>query len=397
MKPSRYNHIIRRRGQPQVLYNCGRHSFASLDQVQAAIYGGLQMPITRNLMNHKDPAVEQTLQLLTSGGLMVEEQADEILELELASNLFRFSPARLDLWIGLTTRCDQDCPGCPYREKPQDLSPQAVETIKDLVWQRPGLKELTVTFWGGEPALAWPLALELKAWLDETCRKLKARAVYSVITNGGPGHLPVMLKDKHLKPGLIYTSLKAGGTVNDPSLRAIYLASLANLAENRNMLSLSAAVKIILGKPSEHLCRNLAGFCQSAPRFTDEETDVLKSLVNSGIEILNLPRPKPVCCQAADPQSFIVDAEGNIFKCWNDLGRPGNRINEKMDDPFSPQLFRYMAWNPYRLQHCRMCNIMPWCLGGCLAKPPDEDCGLWHYSRNDMLKLLAAGYEKRTK
>jgi radical SAM protein with 4Fe4S-binding SPASM domain len=56
-----------------------------------------------------------------------------------------------------------------------------------------------------------------------------------------------------------------------------------------------------------------------------------------------------------------------------------------------------MAWNPYRQQHCRICGLLPWCLGGCLAQPPDEDCGLWHYSRNDILKLLALEHEKRTK
>jgi len=397
MKPSRYNHIIRRRGRPQMLYNCARRSFLNLDQVQAAIYGGLQMPITRNLMNLKDPAVEQTLQLLADGGFLVEEQADEMLELELASNLFRFSPARLDLWIALTTRCDQGCPGCPYREKPQDLSSRAVEEIKSLVLHRPGLKELSVTFWGGEPALAWPRALELKEWLDETCRKLKARAVYRVITNGGPGHLPAMVKDKSNRPDLIFISLGAGETPGDPSLRTVCLSSLAGLEGNRNKLLPSAAVKIIPGQPSLTLCRNLNGFCRSAPRFTDEETDVIKDLAASGLELLNLPRPKPVCCQAADPQSFIVDPEGNLYKCWNDVGLPDRRINGRLDDPFSLQMFKWMAWNPYRQQHCRICSLLPWCLGGCLAQPPDEDCGLWHYSRNDILKLLALEHEKRTK
>ncbi|MDP2806898.1 MAG: hypothetical protein Q8O74_02025, partial [bacterium] len=275
MKPSKYNHIIRRRGRPQMLYNCVRRTFISLDQVPAAIYGGLQMPITRNLMNHKDPAVELTLQLLTAGGLMVEEQADEILEMELTSNLFRFSPRRLDLWVGLTTRCDQNCPGCPYRENPLDLSPQAIQEIKDLVLQRPGLKELSVTFWGGEPSLAWPLALELKEWLDETCRELNAHAVYNVITNGGPGHLPVIVKDKQNRPDMMFINLGSGETVNDPSLRAVYLTSLAGLGESRNKLLPSAALKLIPGKPSETLCRNVAGFCQSAPRFSDEETDVI--------------------------------------------------------------------------------------------------------------------------
>ncbi|MBI5804808.1 SPASM domain-containing protein [candidate division TA06 bacterium] len=397
MKPSRYNHLIRRRSRPQLLYNCVRRSFLPLDQVQAAIYGGLQMPITRNLMNFNDPAVEQTMQLLTDGGFLAEEQADEMQELELASNLFRFSSRRLDLWIGLTTRCDQNCPGCPHHEKPRDLGPQAIGAIKDLVLEHSDLREISVTFWGGEPSLAWPLALEMKEWLDKACRELNAHAVYHVITNGGPGHLPAIVRDKQNRPDLLFINLGSGETVNDPSLRTVYLTSLAGMEENRNKLLPSAAVKVIPGKPSEKLCRNLTGFCQSAPRFSDDETDILKGLVNSGFEILNLPRPKPLCCQAADPQSFIVDPEGNIYKCWNDVGRTENRINEKMNDPFSPQLFKWMAWNPYRQQHCRICGLLPWCLGGCLAQPPDEDCGLWHYSRSDILKLLALEHEKRTK
>ena len=39
----------------------------------------------------------------------------------------------------------------------------------------------------------------------------------------------------------------------------------------------------------------------------------------------NLPRPKICACEAVDPQAFIMDVNGAIFKCWNDVGVPAAR------------------------------------------------------------------------
>ncbi len=54
-----------------------------------------------------------------------------------------------------------------------------------------------------------------------------------------------------------------------------------------------------------------------------------------------------------------------------------------------------MSWDPYRQQHCRTCNILPWCQGGCIAQPPNEDCGHWRFALRELLKLAVMDKEKR--
>jgi uncharacterized protein len=394
MKPSRYNHLIKRRAKPQVLYNSRHHTLMELDQVQSAIFGGLQMPITRNLMNLKEPAVESLLQSLIQGGFFVEEHADELLELELTSNLFRFSRQRLDLWICLTTRCDRDCPDCPYRER-RDLEPQGWDLIKRMIGNRTELRELSVTFWGGEPTLAWEDYLEFRGWLAGLRIANGLRLDVGLITNGGPAHLAAVNKHPKMVPGRILANL--GHYEKSTSLGGplAFLADLGTADAKRQYLSQDSGLRIVPNHPSAKLCRNVFGLCQTAPRFSDEDMDIVKGLVSQGVSLLNLPRPKTVSCQAVDHQSFIIDAEGNVFRCWGGVGLEECRVTQVMDDPFHSRQFKWMSWNPYRQPHCRICGLLPWCQGGCLAKPPDEDCGLWHFSKNDLLKLLVAENEKR--
>jgi radical SAM protein with 4Fe4S-binding SPASM domain len=216
-----------------------------------------------------------------------------------------------------------------------------------------------------------------------------------VVTNGGPAQLAVINKHPQWMPDRILVNLDVYERSTSLGGKVSFLAGLEAADSRRPQLLPGARLKIIPNRPSERLCRNLAGLCQTAPRFSDEETDTVKGLTGSGVELLNLPRPKLVSCQAADPQSFIFDTGGSIFKCWEEVGLADRSIGSGMDNPFSPQLFRWMSWNPYRQPHCRICGLLPWCQGGCLAKPPDEDCGLWHYSKNDLLKLIVLENEKR--
>jgi uncharacterized protein len=91
-----------------------------------------------------------------------------------------------------------------------------------------------------------------------------------------------------------------------------------------------------------------------------------------------------------DPQSLIIDPTGEIFRCWTDVGSPGKSLTERLEDHLDPQNFRWLDWEPFQEAHCRVCNILPWCLGGCRAQPPDEDCSLWHYAIREMLELTVA-------
>jgi radical SAM protein with 4Fe4S-binding SPASM domain len=188
--------------------------------------------------------------------------------------------------------------------------------------------------------------------------------------------------------------------INDPSFNAApapatFLTDFKRVAERHGKFGPNTSLRFIANKPSARLCRNLNGLCQSVPEFTDEEYDIIRRLALEGVAVDNLPRPKICACQAVDPQALIMDVNGAIFKCWDDVGQLEADCAAVLDDPMSPQLFRWVAWNPFRQQHCRMCNILPWCQGGCIAKPPNEDCGHWRYALRELLKLVVASKEKR--
>lgn len=391
MKPSKYNHLVRRRGRQAALLNCRNHALAELDPAQQAIYNGLLIPITRNLMNHKEPVMERFLAVLRNNRMVVDESYDELPELQLQSNLYRFDRSRLSLWLQQTTRCQAGCPGCPYPEERRDAGEAAQERLLAMIAGRvPALKSLELTLWGGDPFLAWPAWKELEKKIAALAQQHGFTAKYRVVANAAP-------RDRGRKELAGIGRL----VLNDPSFArtaaapTVFLTDFRRVADKHTRFADSTALRFIRNQPSARLCRNLNGLCQSVPEFTDEEYDIIRRLALEGVDVRNLPRPKDTACQAVDPQSFIIDASGAVYKCWDDVGKQECVCSGVLDDPMAPQLFPWMAWDPFRQQHCRMCNILPWCQGGCIAKPANEDCGNWRYALRELLKLVIMSKEKR--
>lgn len=388
MKPSLYNHIIRRRGRPQLLYNILSRHLLELSPVQSAMYGGLAVPITRNLMNLHDPAVEEFLKLLTDQGFFISDDRQEPLELEVASHQHRFDTGRLHLWIQATTRCDENCPDCPYQKEGADLGQAAMERLEGLVASRAGrLHDLEVTWFGGEPTLNWEKVSATNVRFAEAASSRGFRYRWNVISNGRSHHLKTILISTNT-PARVWLNLGSLDSAEFDVHSTILLSGFNTVESMSPKLTPRSRIRFLPNRPSARLCRNLNGFCQRTPNFSDDELEAVRRILDSGFHVDNLPEPALVPCPAADPQSFIMDAGGNLYKCWNSLGRPQQGLPD-IDDLLHPNFVRWLDWNPFRIYHCRNCNILPWCLGGCLDRPGDEDCGQWRYALRETLKLLA--------
>jgi len=393
MKPSLYNHIIRRRGRPQLLHNILSRRFMELGPAQSAIYGGLAVPITRNLMNLRDPAVEQLLHQLAEHGFFVADEAQEPLELEVRSLGHRFDVRRLSFWVQVTTRCEENCPDCPWRQGAADMSEGAVERLESLVASRFGLlRELEVTWFGGEPTLNWEAVSALNRKFSQTASSRGFRYRWNVVSNGRSHHLKTILIPPDA-PARVWLNMGSLDNTEFDNLSTTLLTGFDSWASARKQLPPRARIRFQPDRPSARLCRNQNGLCRKTPSFSDEELEVLRRLVDSGYRLDNLPAPSLVPCLAVDAQSFIMDAVGNLYKCWNSFGLPQHGL-PGIDDVLHPNFTRWMDWNPFRLYHCRNCNILPWCLGGCLDRPGDEDCGQWRFSLRETMKLLALADEK---
>ncbi|MRS04636.1 SPASM domain-containing protein, partial [bacterium] len=174
-----------------------------------------------------------------------------------------------------------------------------------------------------------------------------------------------------------------------------FLTGFKRVADRHGRFAAGSSLRFIPDRPSAALCRNVNGLCRTVPDYTDEEVDIVRRLVMEGVAVANLPAPRHTACRAVDPQSFIIDIAGRVHKCWNDVGKQETDCAAVLDDPFAPQQFKWMSWDPMRQAHCRTCNILPWCQGGCIARPPNEDCGHWRFALRELLKLAVTDKEKR--
>jgi uncharacterized protein len=352
------------------------------------MYGGLAVPITRNLMNLHDPAVEQFLQLLVGQGFFIPDDRQEILELEVASQQFRFDQGRLIFWVQATTRCEEECPDCPYKEERLDLKDGAAERLWSLVNERGGiLRRLEVNWFGGEPTLNWETVSVLNRKFSEAASARGFRYRWNIFSNGRSHHLKTILIPADT-PGRVWLNLGSLDSAEFDVHSTTLLAGFDEVESLVRKLPPRSRIRFQPGRPSARLCRNLNGFCQRAPNFSDDELETVRGMLDSGLRVDNLPEPAPAPCPAVDPQAFLMDVKGNLYKCWNSFGLPQQGLPD-IHDLLHPNFIRWLDWNPFRVYHCRNCNILPWCLGGCLDRPGDEDCGQWRYSLREMLKLLA--------
>ncbi|MFA5602890.1 MAG: SPASM domain-containing protein, partial [Bacilli bacterium] len=73
-----------------------------------------------------------------------------------------------------------------------------------------------------------------------------------------------------------------------------------------------------------------------------------------------------IYCGAVKINSYAIDAEGYMYKCWNDIGNKNKsiyRIDNTEDNIMN--LVNYLNFNPFKYQDCNNCVALPICVGGC--------------------------------
>ncbi|MFR5691675.1 MAG: SPASM domain-containing protein [Lachnospiraceae bacterium] len=76
-------------------------------------------------------------------------------------------------------------------------------------------------------------------------------------------------------------------------------------------------------------------------------------------------KANPYICGAVSINSCIIDPLGNIYKCWDDIGRQ-EYIAGNLDDGLS-RAENTTKWLNYDFleANCKECAFLPLCMGGC--------------------------------
>lgn len=431
MKKSKFNHFLPRADGKFIAYNSWTGGLALMEPDKYQDYCYLvSHPEEIDSLSQKEK-YRDLVSKLKMGRFLIDDKVDEVAQLELRNRLDRFSTTRLGLIIAPTLACNFKCEYCFEEVKKGHMSSETVDALINFVEDKARtVKEFSCSWYGGEPLLRLDLMEELSSAFKDICKEYQVAYGAGVMTNGYLLSREVAAKLKSMSISTVQVSLDGPKKVHDARRplangQGSYEVILKHLAEVKDILELNIRinvdkttqptdfiellndlvqndlkdqVKLFFGnvEPSNEVCINIAENCYDNKTFSKMEVILHKIALDFGFSLEKLPKPVSSYCCAQGMNSYIIDPQGALYKCFNDVGiieRGCGNVKVEID-PFHPNHFPFLNWNPFKNQNCRDCSILPLCMGGCphrivwRKESLDDNCDSWKYNLDEMLEII---------
>ena len=174
MKWSKYNYFFKSPKFGYLLYNALTNVFLRMSEKEAAILQRAKInPSTLDEFSERN--------MLVRNKIFVENDEDEIAKLKVENLLGRFASPSLSLTITPTLACNFKCSYCYENDSHvETMSEEVQDKVLSFAQGFPSVKELFVTWYGGEPLLA----LDVIDRLTSRLRTLKLPLSAGMVTNG---------------------------------------------------------------------------------------------------------------------------------------------------------------------------------------------------------------------
>ena len=307
----------------------------------------------------------------------------------------------LSLCFAPTTGCNFACPYCYEGEKENEVMPS--EIVGHIVRYINGFKsvqEIDITWYGGEPLIAFGKMKEILKKIQEECHvKIVSQ---DIVTNGycitdeiidffnNNNFRGVQISFDGIEERHNSTRFLKG------SQSGTFKKIIDNLDKLVNGLSekTSISLRINIHKDNEDDFAELYHFFMNRypnrhlfihPGFIEVPTcnemrlcyhcfnedtkySFYKRMVEKGVNVDFIPTKKEKTCGVHHNNSIIIGPSGEIYKCWNDFNHPekivGNIVDNNITNPslLSQYLYDTIA---YSNEQCKNCYVFPVCSGGC--------------------------------
>ena len=337
---------------------------------------------------------ESDLKELEKQGLIVEDWIDEVNLLRYAYNNSRYNLKSSVLTIAPTLECNFRCTYCyerSHRGVMDDSTQVAViEFIKKLIAGR-SIKNLHVSWYGGEPLLYPEIIERISGETIKLCDAHRVNYTSSIITNGylmTPKVQEVLKKARVSKIQITLDGdkeshnkkrvLRGGQGTYDKVMEGIKSLSGTDF---------KVSVRVNIDKDNIHKydyvkkrfegCSNIS--CYPA-KITVEETEssaqknacfkcgefdefYARIPLEGRLSIV----PSIPICTADQPDSYVISPMGNLMKCFNDVCDQSMAVGHISNPEFAgaKAISFYMGRDPFSEPECKDCPYIPQCYGGC--------------------------------
>lgn len=384
---SRYNLVFEREGV-YLLYNSLSNSFVELDKESYDLLHAFHPG------DNPDSLPESLHEMLTQIRGIVTSDSHEIDKLRYIILKNRYSSDRLLLTLNPTTSCNFACPYCfEHTHKGKTMTDEVEDRIVDFVKAQKAVKELNVTWFGGEPMLAFNRVESL----TDKLLALGINYTAGMITNGYLFTEGIARKLTGLRINRVQITLdgpeeshnsrrylKNGGRTYVRILESIAL--LLKHAPNVRVL-----IRVNIDEHNaeaflplyDELMERFAGKVSISPAFVGDSTEkgttclfdkhrqqsfLFELFHKRGLNLSGFyPSMFRTECGVRSPSSYIIGPEGELYSCWNDVGNPHKiygYINGKITDEREFLKFKVTADALYD-NECQECLLFPVCGGGC--------------------------------
>lgn len=343
---------------------------------------------------------EEAISVLHKNMILVNDDNDIYRAIKLERSVSRLDTSYLSLTIAPTTACNFKCIYC-YESgiAPQSIKNQTqlIEDTVAFIKMFANTKYLRVTWYGGEPLMQFGYIEQLTYKLMDLFDNFQAH----MITNA---YLLDESKSKKLK-GLRITALQV--TIdgleevhntrrphrsNNDSFQRI-ISNLDNLFSIYPEISIGFRVNVDKSNQEEYpkihdYLKNRYGQYKInihpgyvTDEFSKESNNCCFEMDEANMFVLNqydsheipialYPRSSFGECSARHITSFVIGPEGELYKCWNDIGIKDKAVGTLRDVSLSNSLLlKYLLENdPLSDISCKDCFCFPICEGGCPYK-----------------------------
>ncbi|HBB28545.1 MAG TPA: radical SAM/SPASM domain-containing protein [Clostridiales bacterium] len=343
---------------------------------------------------------------LEKGGYIVEDSCNELDMFSYKSLKMKYSNDAFALTIAPTSDCNFRCIYC--YEKNSNKYPPMNEEIQDKIIKLceskiPNIKLLRVSWYGGEPLLAMSAIENISNKLIEMCKKNNVDYSASIVTNGYLLTSEVYKRLISLKVNSI--QITVDGSEDEHNKRrplvggkATFKTILDNLCSIRDCKvdeKINIALSINVDKTnvdginntvaifkennlSEFLYTYISkvrdsnnsfnkNLCFCTEEFSDLEYKFINENFNKNVLINLYPKILYNVCGADRDNSLVIDPNGDLYKCWEDIGVEEYKIGNIMNDKMMNQsvFYNYMLYDATTDSECSSCKYLPLCNGGC--------------------------------
>lgn len=405
---SAYNIVVKQNEESVYLYNSYSGAYAKLEKEVHAI-------VDNEIIDDKNPCPYFD-ELLKQGFIKPIElnEYNKILTTE-RSAIYDSSEEKLTFVIAPTLACNLNCVYCfeyGYRNK-KTMSDETLYDVINFIQSKLNAqtKAIHITWFGGEPLLAFQTIVELNKMLMPIISDKEVKYTASMITNG------ILLTDdkaKYLAENCniknvqitidgteeVYCRQKGANSQQfnqvlhniKTSLKYFKAAVRFNCGKN-NYNDIVTIAKQIITKCDEtknlnlYLAKLVDYACSCDTNYyTQDEFDVKSLEFNKYVnQLLNreykpkIPKYRKSFCGLIKLKNLVIGPDGEFYKCEHYVGRADKVIgNVKQGIFYTDELVNFL--NNHMNDKCRRCKLFPLCIGGCPSQKRDlkgkDVCGL---------------------